>query len=315
MIRPKKNESFTFSNTLISTLIVFISLFINYSALANSTPVITEVRYNQNHLYSSNEVDDYYELLLTLALEATVKEYGEYKLLPQSIQMVQQRSTRLLQNSSHIDVIWTMTSKDREERLQAVYIPLLKGLLGYRLFLIRKDEQHLFNHIQTAEQLKKLSIGQGISWPDTKILELNSFSVVKALGNNLHDMLENKRFDLFPRSILEITNENISRPNLTIESNLLLKYPAPLYFFVNKDNQKLAKRLTVGLNRIIENGKFDEIFYSSKGPIKRMREQRLDERTVIEINNPNLTKASERLINNHSLWFLQNAELNDIELE
>lgn len=293
------------SKTSLVLLGMIFLYFISIDSYAKSlNNEVQEVRYNRNTLYASDDVDNYYEELLRYALEATVDEFGPYKLLPQNIKMVQQRSVAMIEQSLHIDVIWSMTSVDRESRMQAVYIPLLKGLLGYRVFLIRQGEQQRFNNISTVNALKKITIGQGVNWPDTEILEKNKFQVVKSLGNNLHDMLESKRFDMFPRSVLEVVNEDISRPNLTIESNLLLKYPAPLYFFVNKSNKKLAKRLTIGLSRLVESGSFDEIFYSNKGPATLMKELGIGKRKVIEINNPNISKESEKLINNPSLWFL-----------
>ncbi len=293
------------SKTSLVLLGMIFLYFISIDSYAKSlNNEVQEVRYNRNTLYASDDVDNYYEELLRYALEATVDEFGPYKLLPQNIKMVQQRSVAMIEQSLHIDVIWSMTSVDRESRMQAVYIPLLKGLLGYRVFLIRQGEQQRFNNISTVNALKKITIGQGVNWPDTEILEKNKFQVVKSLGNNLHDMLESKRFDMFPRSVLEVVNEDTSRPNLTIESNLLLKYPAPLYFFVNKSNKKLAKRLTIGLSRLVESGSFDEIFYSNKGPATLMKELGIGKRKVIEINNPNISRESEKLINNPSLWFL-----------
>ncbi|PCH97622.1 MAG: hypothetical protein COB83_01460 [Gammaproteobacteria bacterium] len=37
-----------------------------------------------------------------------------------------------------------MTSIELEQQSQAIYLPILKGLMGHRIFIIRKDEQSIF---------------------------------------------------------------------------------------------------------------------------------------------------------------------------
>jgi hypothetical protein len=54
-----------------------------------------------------------------------------------------------------------MTSLEREGILLLVHIPLLKGLLGSRIFIIRKDQQTEFAAIETQGQLKSYTTGQG----------------------------------------------------------------------------------------------------------------------------------------------------------
>jgi hypothetical protein len=41
----------------------------------------------------------------------------------------------------------------------------------------------------------------------------------------------------------------------------LLHYPQPIYFFVNKSNKKLAKRIKKGLKIAQEDGSFDQLFF------------------------------------------------------
>ena len=61
-----------------------------------------------------------------------------------------------------------------------IRIPLFKGLFGYRVLLIRKQEQARFDQINTQQDLAKFLGGQGTHWPDTLILQANGLRVTTA---------------------------------------------------------------------------------------------------------------------------------------
>jgi len=52
-----------------------------------------------------------------------------------------------------------------------------KGLLGYRLLLIRKSGQKNDDAVATVDGLKKYTVGQGLQWEDVKVFRHNGFSV------------------------------------------------------------------------------------------------------------------------------------------
>ncbi|MCJ8321426.1 MAG: hypothetical protein MJK12_17455 [Colwellia sp.] len=260
------------------------------------------VRYNQSALFSDNE--KYYASLLKLALEETRDDFGSYQLQAVDIAMVQQRSITMLSAAQHIDVIWTMTTKQREQTLQAVYIPLLKGLMGYRVFLIRQGEQKRFTDITELSELKLMLAGQGINWPDSQILRANNIPLVDALGKSLYEMLARHRFDYFPRALTEISKELVQHPNVVMESHLMLQYTAPLYFFVNKNNSTLARRLELGLSRAINNGKFDRLFYRLRAPESLITQLNIEKRLIFKLENPLLSEKTKQLQANSALWLL-----------
>lgn len=109
-----------------------------------------------------------------------------------------------------------MTSKALEEDLQAIYVPLLKGLMGARIAIIRQDEHHIFTPSMTLSELKAMSAGQGYDWPDSDILRANGFDVIEGSAFSLLLMLEKKRFDYFPRAIHEPWIEIEGNPSLTL---------------------------------------------------------------------------------------------------
>lgn len=245
----------------------------------------------------------YYVKLLTLVLDKTAAEYSVAQLKPTEKIMRQARAIKQLTQKQDIDIFWTVTSLAREKELLPIRIPLLKGMLGYRVLMIRKEDSDKFAAIDSLEELKIFSAGQGHDWPDTKILQANLLKVTTASNyNGLFSMLDAKRFDFFPRGINEAWQELAMQNNsaLMIEQHLLLHYPSPIYFFVNKDNQQLAKRIEKGLMLAIEDGSFDQLFYGHSAHKSMFAVAQLETRTIIPLNNPLLPELTP--LENKKLW-------------
>lgn len=206
--------------------------------------------------------------------------------------------------NGQLDVMWSMTSKYLEEDYQAIYIPLFRGLLGMRLAIVKQQNSELFKQVTTLSDLKKLTAGQGKTWPDTTILKANGLNVVTTLKYpNLFPMLEGDRFDYFPRGVNEPWDEIVNHKtlNLTVDPYVLLKYTAPLYFFVAKENTQLANQLTHSLNRMIGDGSFNAMFFNDSQVQMVLNKAHLDQRTVIPLNNPNLSAKTP--LSRAELWF------------
>jgi hypothetical protein len=206
--------------------------------------------------------------------------------------------------NGQLDVMWSMTSKYLEEDYQAIYIPLFRGLLGMRLAIVKQQNSELFKQVTTLSDLKKLTAGQGKTWPDTTILKANGLNVVTTLKYpNLFPMLEGDRFDYFPRGVNEPWDEIVNHKtlNLTVDPYVLLKYTAPLYFFVAKENTQLANQLTHSLNRMIGDGSFSAMFFNDSQVQMVLNKAHLDQRTVIPLNNPNLSAKTP--LSRAELWF------------
>ncbi|WP_354624525.1 transporter substrate-binding domain-containing protein [Psychromonas sp. MME2] len=188
----------------------------------------------------------------------------------------------------NIDVMWAGINNHLDESFMTVRIPILKGLLGHRIFIIRKDQQSKFNNVKTLDDLKKLNAGQGTQWGDTAILKAASVPVITTLKYpNLFYMLEGGRFDYFPRAIHEPWSEVASRPelNLTVEKNIMLVYPFAMYFFVEKNNQALHEKLTQGFEMAIADGSFDELFFSNQQIKDALSKTHFKNRIIIKIPN------------------------------
>lgn len=247
--------------------------------------------------------NDYFLALLTLALEKTA-EQGEWQLEPAQDAIPQSLALQHLSNNEGIDVVWSMTSIEREKQNHAIRIPLMKGLMGYRLLIIRAEDQQWFRRLQTLDELRELRAGQGHDWPDIKILRANGLPVEgEADYDNLFTQLEQGQFDYLPRAINEPWQELAARPDLglMVEEGLLLYYPTAEYFFVNKKNTALAERLEQGLLRAIEDGSFDKLFRQHPINANAFGQANLLGRRVIRLDNPLLPKDTP-FADKHLWW-------------
>lgn len=264
-------------------------LFFILMLLSENCEAIDTVRYNVSHKFVDPK-QSYYVDLLRLALEKSTPEYGPYQLIENPLEDTPQaRTLDLLAKADLIDVHWSMTSIKREQKLGTVYIPLLKGMMGARIFIIHKDLQSRLKKHQYATALLDYRFGSGNDWPDSKIYAFNSLTVETAGAQNLLKMLEQKRFDLFPRALHEPWSEVVGHPKLQIDSRFGLCYPSAMYFFVNKNNHRLRKRLTDGLHRAINDGSFDQLF--SHHPITKdaLKNGYFEKRKVLKLRNPNMS--------------------------
>ncbi|WP_432455065.1 MULTISPECIES: substrate-binding periplasmic protein [unclassified Agarivorans] len=191
--------------------------------------------------------------------------------------------------AGNIDVIWGGASTANEEQMRVVRIPVLKGLLGHRIFIIRNGDQHRFDNIKNLSDLKQLKAGQGTFWGDTQVLKTANIPTVTTIKyNNLFPMLEGGRYDYFPRAVHEPWSEvkGHQELNLTVEKNLMLIYPFAMYFYVGKNNQQLHDLIYKGFEMAIEDGSFDTLFFNHP-MIKAVLEQaNLGPRIRIHIDNP-----------------------------
>ncbi|WDE00382.1 hypothetical protein [Thalassomonas actiniarum] len=246
----------------------------------------------------------YFTDLLTLALKKTEATAGPFELLSYAAPMNQSRALSSLNQDYGVDIVWTMTSNERELNYLPIRIPLLKGLLGHRIFLIHKKDRQKFANISTLEQLQALSAGQENGWPDIEILKSNGFNVVTGYQYaGLFKMLADNRFDYFPRGMNEIWQEApiYSGLELMVEPGIVVYYPAPIYFFVAKNQPALAKRIETGLMLAIRDGSFEQLFLSHPSNQEMFIKTRLEQRKIFRLENPLLPEKTP--LKNPELWY------------
>ncbi|PCJ60949.1 MAG: hypothetical protein COA79_07780 [Planctomycetota bacterium] len=204
--------------------------------------------------------------VLEAAMEET-KEEGQYELIPSKVKMSEAREiVEVSKKNGLLTVLRQANLKGLEDSMLPIKIPLLKGTLGWRVFLIRKETQKLLDkEVTSLEKLKTIRHGTGTSWADNPILRGNGFAVTEGSNyDGLFSMLESGRFQVLPRGINECLKELNERkknsPDIVLEKKIILRYKLFDFFWVNKKNVKLANRIERGLLKIRENGIMDNIF-------------------------------------------------------
>ena len=245
------------------TLILSVLLFMNFWGYAHDKELAVirtigpQSENDTAHLYFTN--------LIQLALNKSAEKFGPSQLVLSSTTLNQGRWIRMLEQNVYLDVAWGGASFAREDKLIAIPIDLLGGILGVRAMVIRRDDRLKFNNITSLAMLKKLTACQAEHWPDTAILEASGLKVHKtAIFETNFRMLEKGRCDYFPRGIHEAYSEiekyQILWGNqLILYDELLLVYPFNMWLYVNKENQALAQRIEYGLKQAINDGSFKKI--------------------------------------------------------
>ena len=248
--------------------------------------------------------------LLRQALEATVATHGPYELKQSNAAMNQARAgDEIAAGSGLVNIFARSTTAEHEARFLPIRIPIDKGLISYRVFLIRHDLQPRLAAVNSLEDLRQYSVGSFPTWADTKILREGGFKVVTGDSyEGLFRMLVARRFDFFSRSADEAYREFDERrellPDMRVEENLLLHFPTTRLFFVQRsdDGQKLAARIEAGLNRMIKDGSFDAHFLKYKGPL--IERAHLKTRKVFRIDNPFLSAEMQAMRKSRpEVWF------------
>lgn len=242
------------------------------------------------------------EAYLLGALKLALAYSGQDDFQPAATFLEQGRLVEEL-TTGDISVMWAGTKPEYEDQLRPIRIPLLKGLLGYRIFIIRQGDQARFSQIRTFDDLKRLKAGQGTLWADTAILRAAGIPVVTSVKYpGLFYMLDGDRFDYFPRGAHEPWSELVSNQNLplAIEQELCVYYPLPMYFFTAKNNEALAQRIENGLEQAIADGAFDRYFFSQPLIQDVLNKANLKQRRQFPIANPDLSPQTP--LNRPELW-------------
>lgn len=240
------------------------------------------------------------ELLLT-AIQHAPKSYD---LAPTESRMLQGRAIyEMTRPNGKVDLMWSMTTDEREKQLIPIRVPIDKGLIGWRIALLNSSSKKNFSLVRNLDELRTFTAGQEYDWPDVAILRANKLPVLTSNSYEpLFKMLEADRFDYFPRSIFEIWAEleNHKDLKMSVDPQVILYYPSACYFFVSPSRPKLAENLRIGLEKMLADGSFEKIF--QKYNQSAIDKSDIKHRIIIKLKNPLLNPASLPM-NRPELWF------------
>ncbi|WP_262695922.1 hypothetical protein [Kordiimonas aquimaris] len=252
-------------------------------------------------IHSPND-PDYYANLLKAALEAAD---GSHVLtdLPSEGGNPQNRTLRSMHSTDEVSyVTFTGHTPEREKDFHQIDIPLTRGLFGYRVFAILRENQPMFDNISALDDLiSRTTMGSGSSWPDTDILENAGFRVLKGLHGNLWHMLARGRFNAYPRSVLEISAEvkrfadKLNADGLAPEQTIMLHYPFDVFFYVSKGDVEGAQILKQGLINLYKSGEFMELFNTNLLIREALQYVDKGDRKLYELPNPSLSDRVQKI--------------------
>lgn len=239
------------------------------AALAAETPA-NNAAVAQIKLWNGNKTQSrqqYEREVLEAALSATVASHGQWQLQEDLTDYPLAEDEASVFRSKGFDIFGTVAgnAKLANEKKTLIPLPLMKGLLGYRILIIRAEDKEKFAVITSAQQLQKLRMGIPSTWADAELFRHNGYRVEeKGSFDDLFERLTNNEFDYVTFGANEVAGVFRERAavsgQLVIESSLVVFYPFPLVFYVNPENKILAERVARGLQLISNNGVLDGIF-------------------------------------------------------
>lgn len=277
-------------------LILFVLVTYGFSQSVNAA--VWNIVYPQSEI--ENDIRDHYPLaLLDLALQKTGVRY---ELKPSTSPLRQGRALKRLEENLEVNVVWSMTDVQREQQLRPIRIPITRGLIGWRVFISHKDSRFLIDKIKDMTDLLTYKPVQGVTWPDTKILQANGFNVVTARDYlEGTEIIDNDLADFYPRSVVEVLQElnNQYSEDFRLRKGLAIYYPSAMYYFTNKQNATLSRLIEIGLERAIEDGSYEKLFTEYYGKI--IKELDIENSLYFRLANPLLPPLTP--IDKKEFWY------------
>lgn len=269
-----------FSNQHGKVFVVLLLLFITPSKAAGQYNALPDRVY-----FPGTQRQEYYIDLLQLALSYPCGR--RFELQASNLDLPKARAFDLMNAHQGIDVMYGSASRDRMELSRAVPFPIMRGLMGLRVALVSKEGKHKLQHVYSLSALANLRVGQFTTWSDTAVLRANDFNLEAGSDlDGLYQMLARGRIDYFPRSVLEVqqNQQQYAQLNLEIDPHIVLYYPTAVYFYVAKDNKKLADALLCGLEKAQQDGQLNTLFHQYYGGL--LQQLQIDKRRVFTLKNP-----------------------------
>lgn len=266
---------------------VMFSLAVNASEALPAQQAVIKM-WNGNKTASRQQ---YEREVFVLALKASSKVAGDWTLEEDVTDFPRAEDEASVFRTKGFDIFGTVAGNSKLANEAKIIIPqpLMKGLLGHRILIIRAADKNKFAAIKTPAQLQQFTMGIPATWADAALFRHNGYPVIeKGSFDDLFVRLQNKEFDYVTFGANEVDGVFKERAaasgQLIVEPSLLVYYPFPLVFYVNPANPALAERVSRGLNKIATNGELDALFERYFGT--QLQAIGLKSRTKITLENP-----------------------------
>ena len=251
----------------------------------------------------SDRREDYSVALVSLALEKTKPEYGDYQLVNVP-PMNTARSIYSLESGKYPNMLIELSyEKKLEQEFNFIYVdfPVELGIVGYRICFASPQVYEDLKKVEKLEDLKKYTIGQGAAWVDTAVLRHNGFNVVEISNfDSIFKLVEMGRIDLFCRGANELQKEYEAQKHsglLHYDESFVLYYDLPRFYYLNESSSLAKERIEKGLALAYQDGSINKIW--EQYFLERVEFAKLKQRKVFHLENP----AVESLKNNYKKYF------------
>lgn len=207
---------------------------------------------------------------------------------------------RAMLHTGELSVVDFGSGAEFEKAFSAIYFPIDRGLLGYRISLIHANLQSEFSRVNTLPQLRRYRAGQGLGWSNNVIMQAAGIPVVTGPTlESLFPMLEARRFDYLPLGLNEVygfaDQYRRNAPSMVVDEHLVLVYRFARMFYVRPGNEALRRTVLRGLQRAFADGSFQVLLNNDPSVRTAVQRAKLAQRTTITIDNPLLTPAFMRI--------------------
>lgn len=238
---------------------------------------------------------------IELALEKS--EYA-FQLKVKNIEDNEQAFTALANANlqQRLDVIVAGVSTKRESEYLPVYIPLDRGLLGFRLCLIAPGQQANLKRINEPQDFDRLGLSMSLvrGWPDVSVMQQNHIPVLESQNHEQAvEVLKQNKASCFSRSVIEIDAELSRLPGLIEEQHLALIYPFADIIYVNPNNPELHRALSSGMQKAIDDRSFFELHDTHYHRV--LMRHRFYVRKLLIMENNNLSQEAHDAINRYGI--------------
>ena len=219
---------------------------------------------------------------------------------------VNQDRARQMLLSQKIDIADFGVKKEFDNEFQPVRLPIDRGILGWRIFIINKGLSDQFAKVKSITDLRKFTAGQGAGWGDIKILNAAGIRVETGTSlENLFKMTEAKRFEFLPLGANEshglLRDFSAGSENLMVEENIVLHYPFGRFFYLRKSSTLLQKLIKSKLEHSLQSGELQKILENHSMFKDAFSKAHLGKRIRIKIDSPGLPNWFKEI--NPKWWY------------
>lgn len=233
-----------------------------------------------------------------LALRKAGYSSSEITLRPHTKGSVQEAFDALRVKEYGLDLIVAGIDQVREKTYLPLYVPLERGLLGFRICLTHPDNHLDFKKINRVSDFKihNMNVGLVRGWPDVDIMKSNGIPVSESLTyQEVINQLLTRQVDCFSRSVIEAKTEVRHFKELIIESRIALVYPFADIMYVNPNNPELWQQLQSGFEKAIEDEDFFQIYQQYYGDF--LEKNLFYDRKLLIMDNPDVSAEALEAIN------------------